>query len=357
MYPASTTKILTAILALENCNLNDVATVSYNAVMTIPEGYSVASLQVDEQMTVEHLLEVLLLHSANDAANVLAEHVGGSIESFVSMMNTKIHELGLSDTHFTNAFGMHDENHYSTAHDLAIIMQYCIKNENFRKICGKTICMIPATNKYEARTFTSTNKLILPDDKNYYSYTTCGKTGFTSQAGYCLVSCSYKNDLELICVIFGGEALKNTSTRFAESKQLFEYGYNNYCIKSFLTQDDVMSTLEVKNATKDTKNLDLLASTSIEALVENSLSKEDITFDISFNEDIKAPIEQGDILGTASCTIDGKEYKTNLVASHSVEKSKFVSYIIKIGMCVLLLIIIFILVLCHKKKNTSMKKN
>ena len=136
MYPASTTKILTAIIVLENCNLNDVVTASYNAVMSIPDGYSTANIQIGEELTIEQLLELLLVYSANDAANVLAEYVGGSIDSFVSMMNTKLNELNLTDSHFTNAFGMQDENHYTTAHDLAFIMKYFLKNDTFRKIAG-----------------------------------------------------------------------------------------------------------------------------------------------------------------------------------------------------------------------------
>ena len=195
MYPASTTKILTAILTLENCNLDEKVTVSHDAIASIPDGYSSASLQFGEELTIEQLLQFLIIHSANDAANVLAEHVGGSIESFVSMMNTKVYELGLSNTHFTNAFGMHNDNHYTTAQDLAIIMNYCIKNEDFRRISGKASCAIPATNKYDARSYTSTNALIIPNSYMYYPYLTCGKTGYTSQAGDCLVSCSYKDDL------------------------------------------------------------------------------------------------------------------------------------------------------------------
>jgi serine-type D-Ala-D-Ala carboxypeptidase (penicillin-binding protein 5/6) len=119
MFPASTTKILTAILVLENHSLDEKVTASYNAIMTIPSGYSTANIQIDEVLTVEQLLELLLVHSANDAANVLAEYTGGSIDSFVAMMNTKINELGLSDTHFTNPYGLQDNNHYTTAHDLA----------------------------------------------------------------------------------------------------------------------------------------------------------------------------------------------------------------------------------------------
>ena len=123
MYPASTTKILTAILTLENCNLDDVITVDYNIDATIPYSYTVVELQLGEQFTVRQLLELLMVYSANDVANLLAEHIGGSIEGFAKMMNEKIAELGLSNTHFTNPSGIHDDNHYTTAKDLAIFQQ------------------------------------------------------------------------------------------------------------------------------------------------------------------------------------------------------------------------------------------
>ena len=350
MYPASTTKIVTAILTLENCNLDEVVTVSYDAVMSIPDGYSSAFLQIGEQLTVEQLLQLLLIHSANDAANVLAEYVGGSVESFVSMMNTKINELGLSHTHFTNTFGMHDDNHYTTAQDLAIIMKYCIKNEDFRKLAGSASCAIPATNKYGTRIYTSTNELIIPTNSNYYPYLTSGKTGYTSQAGDCLVSCSYKDDLELICVILGGKTINDISTRFSETKTLYQYGYDNYSVKTLLNTNDIVTQIEVSNGTKDTKNLDLLASNSIYALLENTVSEDKLNFEINLKEDIKAPIEQGENLGDISYTIDGIQYKTDLVASHPVEKSKLLNYILEIGIVFLILILIY-KVFFHKKKK------
>lgn len=355
MYPASTTKIMTAILTLENCNLNDVVTVSYDAAMSIPDGYSSASLQIGEKLTVEQLLEVLLVHSANDAANVLAEYVGGSIESFVSMMNTKVNELGLSHTHFTNTFGMHNDNHYTTAYDLATIMKYCIQNENFRKLSGKASCAIPATNQYGTRRYTSTNALIVPNNKNYYPHLTCGKTGYTSQAGDCLVSCAYQEDLELICVILGGKTINGTSTRFSETKNLYQYAYENYAVKTLLHTNDVVTELEIKSGTKDTKNLSLLAENDINALVKNSLSVDSLTFDLNLQEDIKAPINQGDILGSVNYSIDGIEYKTNLIASHSVEKSKLLEYSVKLGIVFLILILIH-WIFFHKKKQRKKRK-
>lgn len=350
MYPASTTKIITAILTLENCNLDEVVTVSYDAAMSIPDGYSSAYLQIGEQLTVEQLLQLLLIHSANDAANVLAEYVGGSVESFVSMMNTKVNELGLSNTHFINTYGMHDDNHYTTAQDLAIIMKYCMKNEDFRRLAGSASCAIPATNKFGTRTYTSTNELIIPNSSNYYPYLTAGKTGYTSQAGDCLVSCSYKDDLELICVVLGGKSVNGISTRFSETKTLYEYGYNNYSMKKLLNADDIVTQIDVSNGTKDTKNLNLLASNSINVLLENTISEDKLAFEMNLKEDIKAPIEQGDNLGSVSYVIDGIQYETNLIASHSVEKSKLLNYILEIGIALLIIILAYMMFF-HKKKR------
>ena len=120
-FPASTTKIITAILALENCKLDEYVQASYSAVMSVPIGGSNTAIQVGEKLTIEELLQALLIASGNDAANVLAEHIGGSIESFVTMMNTRANELGCINTHFVNASGLHDDNHYSCAYDLAIM--------------------------------------------------------------------------------------------------------------------------------------------------------------------------------------------------------------------------------------------
>lgn len=348
MYPASTTKILTAILVLENSSLDNLVTASYNAVMSIPNGYSTAHLQIGEQLTVEQLLQLLLVHSANDAANVLAEYVGGSVDSFVSMMNTKLNELGLKDSHFTNTYGLHDDNHYTTAHDLAYIMKYCMKNEDFRRLAGSASCSIPATNMYGTRLYSSTNELLNPNSKYYYSHLTAGKTGFTSQAKGCLVSCGYKDDLELICVVLGSE--NDYPRRFDETKYLYEYGYSNYLIKNIVEQNSTITQIQVSNATKDTKNLDLLVKETIPALIKNSEMNNEITPEISLNEDISAPIEEGTILGKIKYTVDGVSYSTDLVASHYVEKTKILNYI---SYVVLIIIVIFLLyrILFHKNKK------
>lgn len=344
MFPASTTKILTAILVLENHSLDEKVTASYNAVMTIPSGYSTASIQIDEVLTVEQLLELLLVHSANDAANVLAEYTGGSIDSFVAMMNTKINELGLSDTHFTNPYGLQDNNHYTTAHDLAIIMQYCLKNDDFRKIAGQASCAISSTNKSEPRKYSSTNELLIAGNPNYYPNLIAGKTGYTSEAGECLVSAAYNDNLELVGVIL------NSNNRFKDTRSLYNYGYTNFFIKNIVNEKDIITNVEVKNATKDTKNLNLLVSENIPVLANNSDDLSKIEPQITLNSDIKAPIEDGQVLGKVSYSVNGITYSTDLIAANNVEKSNFVLYCLY-GLGILILILIIYKIIKHFIKN------
>ena len=351
MFPASITKILTALIVLENCNLDETVTASYNAISNIPEGYVIAEIQGEEQLTVEQLLEMLLIISANDSANVLAEYVGGSIDSFVSMMNTKANELGLTNSHFTNPYGLQDENHYSTAHDLAIIMQHCLENEDFRRIAGSVSCSIPATNKSDVRSYTSSNQLILPDNPNYYSYVTVGKTGFTTEAGHCLISCAYKNDLELICVVLGGSIVNGVSTRFPESKALYEYGFNNFSLKNIANPGDVITEIEVSNGSPDTKSLNLAFSDSIYALVNNSDINTNYTPEIHLNTDILAPIAQGDVLGKVVYNINGIQYESDITATHNVETSQLLQFVLNIGGIIIALLIVFEIFFSTKKKR------
>lgn len=341
LYPASTTKILTAIISLEECNLDDVVTASYDAVTSIPEGYETANIQIGEELTVEQLLQLLLVHSANDAANILAEHVGGSVDSFSSIMNTKANELGLTNSHFTNAYGRHDENHYTTAMDLSKILQYCMKNESFRKIAGSASCTIPPTNKSGARTYSSTNELIISTTKIYYKYLTLGKTGYTSQAKGCLVSAAYRDDLELVCVVLGSD------NRFTDTKKLYEYGYNNYSVKTIANQNDIADHIVVSRGSNDTKNLDLLVNDNISALLKKSELNNTFSPEITLNENISAPIEEGTVLGKIKYTIDDIEYTSDLTASHSVKESFLSIY----GKYIIIFVILFGLVLLLKKKK------
>ena len=170
LYPASTTKILTAILAIEHCKPTDKITASYDAVMSLPSGYSNAAIQPNETLNFQDLLDMFLIHSANEIGNIFAEHISGSVENFATLMNTKATEIGCKNTHFTNPSGIHDQNHYSTAYDMALIARYCMKNQTFRNTVAKTSCSVEATDKYEKRYFKNTNDLLNSKSKYYYEY-------------------------------------------------------------------------------------------------------------------------------------------------------------------------------------------
>ena len=348
MFPASTTKIMTAIITLENCSLDEQATASFDAV-NIPEGYATADIKIGETFTVEQLLEMLLVHSANDAANVLAEHVGGSLESFVSIMNTKANELGLTNTHFTNAYGLQDDNHYTTARDLATIMKYCLQNEDFRRICGLASCAIPATNMSEPRTYSSTNQLVIAGNNNYYPYVTTGKTGFTSDAKHCLVSSAYNNDLELICVVLGSE------DNFGDTRAIYNYAYSTYSIKDIVKENDTVTTISVKNASYNTKNLDLVVSEDIPALVSNSVDINSIEPQISLKENIEAPIEKGSVLGRVTYSVEGVNYTTDLIAFSNVEKTRLPIYIFMGIIILVILLIVLITIIIRNKRNKNIE--
>ena len=362
MYPASTTKILTAILTIENCNLDDTVTVPYEAISTIPSGYSIASLQVGEQLTVHQLLQLMMVHSANDAANVLAYHVSGSIEDFATLMNYKVEELGLKNTHFTNPSGMHDDNHYTTAYDLAIIMKYCMKNTTFRTIAGLKYCIIPATNKYEERVFNTTNELLIYSTSDvssnyYYEYAIAGKTGYTTQAKNCLVSVSSKDDLELICVVLSaGLYSDNLSAKFVDTKTIFNYGYSNYTIRKLREQNAIATQIEIVNGSKETKDLDLLISNDITALISQNDLETDFSPEIKIQENLFAPIKQGQVVGKIIYNIDGIEYSSDLLASHSVERSTFLTLMVQILLVVLILFFLYKLLFEDNSKKIFYKK-
>lgn len=359
MYPASTTKIMTAILTLENCKLSDTAVVSHNAVFSIPSGYSTASLVEGEVLTIEQLLNVLLIPSANDAAVVLAEHIAGSVESFSDMMNAKAVELGCLNTHFVNPNGIHNENHYSTAYDLALIGKYAMQFPTFKEISSKTRYTLPITNAYskEDRIFNTTNDLIKPNYSSsptnyYYKYATGGKTGYTDPAGQCIVATATKDNISLIAVTLHGDFTEdNLSQRALDCKALFEYGFNNFSMVSIAQKGDVASNMKVPNATKDSSSLDLLYSDDIYAFVPNGFDTSSVTPNIKLSSTF-APIAQDTVLGTISYDIDGSNYSCNLLASHEVYKNQFAKTAMELA-----LLLIFLILLSKVLKRKKRRKN
>ncbi|MDO4620970.1 MAG: D-alanyl-D-alanine carboxypeptidase family protein, partial [Lachnospiraceae bacterium] len=224
-YPASTTKIMTALLAIENCDLNETVTMGADGLVHTTDGSTNAVTVGGEEFTVEQCLYMALLKSANDIAVQLGVHVGGSVSGFADMMNARAAELGCTNTHFVNASGMPDSDHYTTAEDMAKIMCACLKNETFRKVISTKQYTVPPTNKTSTeRVYDNHNQLIQPSSEYYYEYAIGGKTGFTKAAWRTLVTAAEKNGRTLVCVVMRGP----DKTDFVDTKYLFEYGFNNF---------------------------------------------------------------------------------------------------------------------------------
>lgn len=363
MYPASLTKVMTAVIVLENCDLNDIATVSYDAVMSLSSGYVTANLQIGEELTVEQLLYVLMVGSSNDAAIVLAEHVSGSVDEFSKLMNEKAKEIGCTSTNFVNPNGAHDENHYSTAHDLALIAKYAMQNETFRTLVSTTSYKLPITNKYEKedRLFTTTNALLIVNnntraDNYYYKYATGIKTGFTTPAGNCLIASANKGDLELLTVVLGsGQTKEGLSQRYLDTINLFEYGYDTYTLREIVKAGGVIQTTNISNATRDTKKLDAVVKNDISVLIKKEDKDNALLPEVHINENLKAPIKKGDVIGSVKYTVEGIEYTEDLVANNDVKKSRvFINILITI--IVILVIYLYLKSSNKKKKNRRLKR-
>lgn len=352
MYPASTTKIMTAIIALEKCKLTEITTVSDNAVSleSVPETYTRANLKAGENLSIENLLNVLLIPSANDAAIVIAEHISGSVEEFSKEMNKKAKELGCQNTNFVNPNGVHDSNQYTTAFDLSLIATHAMKNEEFRKIVSKTSYTLPSTNKYnkEDRTFNNTNELLNKDSNNlqnyYYQYTTGVKTGYTDAAKNCIVASAKKDNYEFIAVILGADTpTSEKNDRATDCINLFNYAIENYKEQTVTDKNLVLKQIDLTLSDNTIKTLNIIAEKNIKITTCENIEK--IVPTITINENLRAPILKGSVVGKISYTIDGETISCNLIAENNVLDSETLPIIFTILICIL----IFFLLLSFTK--------
>lgn len=253
-YPASITKIMTTLLALENGNLSDMVTFSDDAINNT-EGSGIAR-DYGEQMTLEQCLYGVMLESANECAYAVAEHVGGTVENFVDMMNAKAKELGCTNTHFANPHGLQDENHYTTAHDMALIAQAAYQNETFRIIIGTKMYTIPPTNKHAEETVLRNHHDMLctyhnANRKYLYPYCVGGKTGYTATANSTLVTYAEKDGMTLICVVMDTQS----PNQFIDTVNLFDYAFDNFQVLNVAENDTDYSA----ETTVDNGNLNNIA--------------------------------------------------------------------------------------------------
>ena len=359
IYPASTTKIMTAILTVENCELTDHAVVSAHSVDSIPYSYAIADLRQGEILTIEQLLYSLLIESANDAAIVLAEHIAGSEEAFADMCNKKAKEIGCLNTHFVNPNGIFAEDHYCTTYDLALMGKYAMQYEAIRKIAKTPEYHLEpdAWHPDDNRFFKHTNLLIRKDREYYYPNAIGLKTGYTDASKSTIVAIAEKNGYQYLISIAGGDTDEaNQDLRFLDCINLFEYAFNNFEFRYATYENKTIKDMDLEHGDKDNKTLHINTKNNLEILCSNDIDLENYQPEIIFNrEKVDTPIIEGEELGTAKYTINGLEYEVPIVAGNTLIQTDYIKVLVIIGLA--LLIVIILMRYKHKKKRKSKGKS
>ena len=329
---ASLTKITTAMVVLEKADdLQRVCTVTQDELDELAgTNSSTAGLVDGEQLTVEQLLYLLMVHSANEAAIILAHEFSGTTAAFVEEMNAYAAKLGCKDTHYLNPHGLDAEGHYTTARDLALIIRHALQNDEFTKIVGTPVYEMEATNKRDATKYNNTNSLLVPG--SYYSYTPCKgiKTGTTAEAGYCLASYASQNGYTYLTIIIqGAEGWKNRTysggnTAFNETIRAYKWVFDNIKLTPIATPKDKVTQVNVDLGRKKDK-VTLVPAQEVQALIPSSIDSSGISIELipeSLPKEILAPIKPGDKIGKAKVLYAGEELTTvDLAASEEVKRS------------------------------------
>ena len=347
MAPASLTKVMTVLLAVEaiengSVKLTDMVTASDQLYFDISGDSSSVYMAVGETMTLENLLYCAMLNSANEVCNVIGEYIGGSVGNFIEMMNARAMALGCTDTHFANTHGMPDADHYTTAWDFSRILREAARHEMFMEISNTVTYTVPDTNASAERKLENTNSLLNPTNPLYpgdygYEYARGVKTGHTEAAGYCLATTAEKDGVTLLAVIMKADAyqLEDGSWyygHFADAKTLFEWAFANFSYQEIVRSTEIVAEVGVEMGA-DADAVAVRPSNSITALLPNDVSldafERTVTIYPTDNGDgttLMAPVSAGQTVGEIRVSLNGELYGTSpLVTSTSVELSR-VSY-------------------------------
>lgn len=321
LYPASITKILTCLVAMDHMeSLNEMVDVSYEAVYTVPYDGTNIGLDAGQSLTLEDCLYGILMKSANEACNAIGEHFAGSISGYVDMMNDKAKELGCVDSHFVTTNGLHDDDHYTSAYDMALIGRAFFSNELLAKISGTIYHQIPATDTQPDLIDMYAKNSLLPGREHAYEYIVGSKTGYTSLSKQTLVSCAQKDGMKLVCVVLK----EDSPAQFTDTISLFEYGFNNFSLANASendtkyiidTSDFFQSDLDVFGSSKQFISLDNTA----QVIVPNTLSFGDLDSSLTYVENtdgVVATIDyhyEGISLGQCQVLLDEGNQSTDLI--------------------------------------------
>ena len=376
-YPASITKIMTALLVLEaieygQLSLDTPITAGETRMQGVTYSYVNGNIKLGEVLTAEELLYMTLLPSYADACNILAVAVDGTIEDFVDHMNRKAAELGCQNTHFTNPVGIHNENHYSTPYDLALIMKACLEYDTFLRIAQTPKYTLRATEMSGPREMYNSNALVSTWNHSGYLYDKCigGKTGNTDEAGRCLVAAAEDNDEILISVVIGSgpmpvpgeEDLKQG--HFRESKRLLEYGFNNFQRVTITKDSEPVETVKV-TMSRQADEVNVKPQGSITRTLPKSMDLNDIETKITlYAKEVEAPVEAGQVMGIMTLSYNGEVYgQLDLVAVTSVERSEllykkqqFFQFFQNEGVRIILAVVLFLTAIVILKLTVFRRK-
>ena len=313
---ASTTKIMTAILAIENGNLEDIVKVSKNSTKAPPVKMY---LKENEEIKLKDLLYALMLQSSNDAAVAIAEHIGGDVDTFCNMMTEKAKEIGTKDTVFRTPNGLDSLDHHSTAYDMAIIARYALNNEQFKDII--TTKQVSFKTNMSSYDIINKNKLL-----SEFEGANGVKTGYTGKAGHCFVGSATQNDMTLISVVLAsGWGEKGKQQKWTDSKTLLNYGFDNFYYKNILSQNDCLDTINVIKGEKDTMPL-YYENDIILPISKNEEDK--ISIKLDYIKSLEAPIQANEKVGVANIYINNELVaQTNILTKEAINKKTFSSYI------------------------------
>lgn len=299
-YPASITKVLTGYIACSEGNLDDTLTVSQAAYDGMGEGGSSIGLVPGEQVNFRDGMYGVMLESANEVCMAIAEHMSGTVEAFVEKMNETAASIGCKESHFANPHGFHNDNHYTTCYDMALITKQAITNEDFNQIWGTISYQIPATNMNVARYLNHKDKMIKPTSEYYYPDLLGGKTGFTDEAGNTLVSYAERNGASLISVVMKADGYDNT---YKDSIALLDYGFSVYNERAtILKSADYSTTANViqtyKDKTYELGTVAIGAASDVDMALPKFMTTDSITIKANIDENLTAPVSINDIVGS-----------------------------------------------------------
>lgn len=323
MYPASITKLMTALVMVENIPDLDNTYISFSqnaAAMLEGTGSVVLGLGIGESISARDALAALLIKSSGDVAYAIAEHIGGTKEGFAEIMNQKAAELGLKDTHFINPVGLHDDEHYSTARELYIIARNALDVPVIKEMCSASRYIVDATDRSSERVIYTTNRLIDPSSDEYYDKVTAGKTGFTEPAGRCLLTVGESDGYEYMTIVLNTTPLYENRNEFRDTANMYRWAFDSFEYKTVVKPYTEVTELPIALA-GDIENISVcFDSQGLEMLLPADTDLSAVEYELHLtNESYTAPVEKGTAAGTADIYYGGEKLGTlDLIISESV---------------------------------------